>query len=67
MRGRCRRATAPVLADARAVHEGLKREAENAPRRLDRHRRRAANWVARAENADSQIARSRAACLKRAD
>ena len=45
-----------TLADARAAHEGLRRETEARSRRLaaiDGERR---NWTARAENADRQIA-----------
>jgi chromosome segregation protein len=44
------------LADARAAHEGQKRETENRRRRLDSIKAEAANWITRAENADRQIA-----------
>ncbi|MET3583270.1 chromosome segregation protein [Mesorhizobium robiniae] len=45
-----------TLADARAVHEGLRREAEARMRRLDAIGAERSNWVARAENASTQIA-----------
>ncbi|MER9790560.1 chromosome segregation protein SMC [Mesorhizobium sp. M0213] len=45
-----------ALADARAVHEGLKREAEARARRLDAIGAERRNWVERAENASTQIA-----------
>jgi chromosome segregation protein len=45
-----------VLADARAVHEGLRREAESRVRRLEAIGVERGNWLARAENAASQIA-----------
>ncbi|MER9879245.1 chromosome segregation protein SMC [Mesorhizobium sp. M0118] len=45
-----------ALADARAVHEGLRREAEARARRLDAIGSERRNWVARAENASTQIA-----------
>lgn len=44
-----------ALADARAVHEGLKREAEARARRLDAIGAERRNWVERAENASTQI------------
>ncbi len=44
------------LADARAAHEGLKRETESRRRRLEAIKSEAANWITRAENADRQIA-----------
>ncbi|MER9674022.1 chromosome segregation protein SMC [Mesorhizobium sp. M0208] len=44
-----------ALADARAVHEGLKREAEARVRRLDAIGAERRNWVERAENASTQI------------
>ncbi|MER8508800.1 chromosome segregation protein SMC [Mesorhizobium sp. M0894] len=45
-----------ALADARAVHEGLRREAEARARRLDAIGAERRNWVERAENASTQIA-----------
>ncbi|WP_224545815.1 chromosome segregation protein SMC [Mesorhizobium sp. CA16] len=45
-----------TLADARAVHEGLRREAETRMRRLDAIGAERKNWVERAENASTQIA-----------
>ncbi|TIO31243.1 chromosome segregation protein SMC [Mesorhizobium sp.] len=45
-----------TLADARAVHEGLKREAEARMRRLDAIGAERRNWLERAENASTQIA-----------
>ncbi|MER8944716.1 chromosome segregation protein SMC [Mesorhizobium sp. M0959] len=45
-----------ALADARAVHEGLRREAEARARRLDAIGVERRNWVERAENASTQIA-----------
>lgn len=45
-----------TLADARAVHEGLRREAEARTRRLDAIGRERRNWLERAENASTQIA-----------
>ncbi|RVC72226.1 chromosome segregation protein SMC, partial [Mesorhizobium sp. M2A.F.Ca.ET.046.02.1.1] len=45
-----------TLADARAVHEGLRREAEVRMRRLDAIGAERRNWVERAENASTQIA-----------
>ncbi|HTM96858.1 MAG TPA: hypothetical protein VL100_13745, partial [Croceibacterium sp.] len=45
-----------ALADARAVHEGLSREAEARTRRLDAIAAERRNWLARAENASAQIA-----------
>lgn len=44
------------LADARAVHEGLRREAEARIRRLDAIGAERSNWLERAENASTQIA-----------
>jgi len=44
------------LADARAAHEGLKREAEARRRRLEAIAGEGNRWIARAENADKQIA-----------
>ncbi|MBZ9674133.1 chromosome segregation protein SMC [Mesorhizobium sp. ES1-1] len=44
-----------TLADARAVHEGLRREAEARTRRLDAIDAERANWLERAENASTQI------------
>lgn len=44
------------LADARAVHEGLRREAEARVRRLDAIDAERRNWLERAENASTQIA-----------
>lgn len=44
-----------ALADARAVHEGLKREAEARARRLDAIGAERRSWVERAENASTQI------------
>ena len=45
-----------ALADARAVHEGLKREAEARIRRLQAIEGERRNWLQRAENASTQIA-----------
>ncbi|MBZ9739211.1 MULTISPECIES: chromosome segregation protein SMC [unclassified Mesorhizobium] len=45
-----------ALADARAVHEGLRREAESRTRRLDAIGTERSNWLVRAENASTQIA-----------
>ncbi|WP_027164684.1 chromosome segregation protein SMC [Mesorhizobium sp. WSM3224] len=45
-----------TLADARAVHEGLRREAEARIRRLDAIGAERGNWLERAENASTQIA-----------
>ncbi|TIL54878.1 chromosome segregation protein SMC [Mesorhizobium sp.] len=45
-----------TLADARAVHEGLRREAEARSRRLDAIGVERRNWLERAENASTQIA-----------
>ncbi|TIQ34978.1 MAG: chromosome segregation protein SMC [Mesorhizobium sp.] len=45
-----------TLADARAVHEGLRREAEARMRRLDAIGVERKNWLERAENASTQIA-----------
>jgi chromosome segregation protein len=45
-----------ALADARAVHEGLKREAEQRMRRLDAIAAERQSWTLRAENATSHIA-----------
>ncbi|MBX3596983.1 MAG: chromosome segregation protein SMC [Rhizobiaceae bacterium] len=45
-----------TLADARAVHEGLSREAQARKRRLEAIEAERASWTARAENADKQIA-----------
>ena len=45
-----------TLADARAVHEGLRREAETRMRRLDTIGAERKNWLERAENASTQIA-----------
>jgi chromosome segregation protein len=45
-----------ALADARAVHEGLRREAESRTRRLDAIGAERSNWLVRAENASTQIA-----------
>jgi len=45
-----------TLADARAVHEGLRREAEARTRRLDAIGTERSNWLERAENASTQIA-----------
>ena len=44
-----------ALADARAVHEGLRREAEARMRRLDAIGAERRNWLERAENASTQI------------
>ncbi|MBZ0165096.1 MAG: chromosome segregation protein SMC [Notoacmeibacter sp.] len=44
------------LAEKRAAHEGLKREAETRARRLEAIGRERTGWIARAENADRQIA-----------
>jgi chromosome segregation protein len=44
------------LADARAAHEGLKREADARRRRLEAIAVEGKSWIARAENADRQIA-----------
>uniref|UniRef100_UPI0035E411B2 chromosome segregation SMC family protein n=1 Tax=Mesorhizobium silamurunense TaxID=499528 RepID=UPI0035E411B2 len=45
-----------ALADARAAHEGLRREAEARIRRLDAIGTERKNWLERAENASTQIA-----------
>ncbi|PTE09500.1 chromosome segregation protein SMC [Mesorhizobium helmanticense] len=45
-----------ALADARAVHEGLRREAEARMRRLEAIGTERRNWLERAENASTQIA-----------
>jgi chromosome segregation protein len=45
-----------TLADARAAHEGLKREAEARARRLEAIATERKSWTVRAENADRQIA-----------
>ena len=45
-----------TLADARAAHEGLKREAETRARRLEAIAAERKSWTVRAENADRQIA-----------
>ncbi len=45
-----------ALADARAAHDGLKREAEARGRRLEAIAAERKSWTARAENADRQIA-----------
>ncbi|MFC3208595.1 chromosome segregation protein SMC [Aquamicrobium soli] len=45
-----------ALADARALHEGLRREAEARTRRLEAIGAERHNWLARAENASTQIA-----------
>ncbi|TPJ77765.1 chromosome segregation protein SMC [Mesorhizobium sp. B2-6-2] len=45
-----------TLADARAVHEGLRREAEARIRRLDAIGAERRSWLERAENASTQIA-----------
>ncbi|MBZ9845854.1 chromosome segregation protein SMC [Mesorhizobium sp. CA5] len=45
-----------TLADARAVHEGLRREAEARIRRLDAIGAERKSWLERAENASTQIA-----------
>ncbi|MDX8470241.1 chromosome segregation protein SMC [Mesorhizobium sp. VK23B] len=45
-----------TLADARAVHDGLRREAEARMRRLDAIGTERKNWLERAENASTQIA-----------
>ncbi|MDX8539026.1 chromosome segregation protein SMC [Mesorhizobium abyssinicae] len=45
-----------TLADARAVHEGLRREAEARTRRLEAIGAERRNWLERAENASTQIA-----------
>ena len=44
-----------ALADARASHEGLKRESEARTRRLEAIATERKSWIARAENADRQI------------
>lgn len=44
-----------TLAEARAIHDGLRREAENRMRRLDAIGHERKSWVMRAENADRQI------------
>ncbi len=44
-----------ALADARAVHDGLSREAEARSRRLQAIEGERRNWLMRAENADSHI------------
>jgi len=45
-----------ALADARAVHDGLTREAEARARRLEAIATERRNWLSRAENASQQIA-----------
>jgi chromosome segregation protein len=45
-----------AVADARAVHDGLKREADQRARRLEAIGAERRNWTQRAENAASQIA-----------
>ncbi|GLS32770.1 condensin subunit Smc [Mesorhizobium albiziae] len=45
-----------ALADARAAHDGLKREAEARMRRLEAIAAEGRSWTLRAENADRQIA-----------
>ncbi|RRI05420.1 chromosome segregation protein SMC [Mesorhizobium tamadayense] len=45
-----------AAADARAVHDGLRREAEARTRRLDAIGTERKNWLERAENASTQIA-----------
>ena len=45
-----------TLADARARHDGLKREAEQRTRRLASIAAERTNWISRGENADRQIA-----------
>ncbi|MBX3575969.1 MAG: chromosome segregation protein SMC [Rhizobiaceae bacterium] len=45
-----------VLSDARAVHDGLNREAEQRARRLAAIAEERKTWVTRAENAEKQIA-----------
>ncbi|HHZ09418.1 MAG TPA: chromosome segregation protein SMC [Rhizobiales bacterium] len=45
-----------AVAEARAAHEGLRREAEARTRRLAAIAGERQNWMARAENADRQIA-----------
>lgn len=45
-----------AVAEARAVHEGLRREAEARTRRLAAIAQERQSWTARAENADRQIA-----------
>lgn len=45
-----------TLADARAVHEGLRREADQRARRLDAIGAERNTWLLRAENATGQIA-----------
>ncbi len=45
-----------ALAEARAAHEGLKRETEMRQRRLDAIGNERRSWTARVENADRQIA-----------
>jgi chromosome segregation protein len=45
-----------TLADARAAHEGLRREAEARTRRLEAIGAERRNWLERAENASTQIA-----------
>ncbi|MDG4908847.1 chromosome segregation protein SMC [Mesorhizobium sp. WSM4898] len=45
-----------TLADTRAVHDGLRREAEARMRRLDAIGTERKNWLERAENASTQIA-----------
>ncbi len=44
-----------TLADARAAHEGLKREAQTRARRLEAIATERKSWTVRAENADKQI------------
>ena len=44
-----------ALAEARAIHDGLRREAENRMRRLEAIGHERKSWVNRADNADRQI------------
>ncbi len=44
-----------ALAEARAVHDGLRREAENRQRRLEAIGYERKSWIGRADNADRQI------------
>ncbi|MEK1886818.1 MAG: chromosome segregation SMC family protein [Phyllobacterium sp.] len=43
------------LSEARAIHDGLRREAENRMRRLESIAYERKSWIGRAENADRQI------------
>ncbi|MGH6760479.1 MAG: chromosome segregation SMC family protein [Phyllobacterium sp.] len=43
------------LAEARAIHDGLRREAENRKRRLEMIAAERKSWINRAQNADQQI------------